>query len=216
MDAIIVMASGPLEELMPLLAERLRYLNPDKLVVEAGPSSLPSLSNFALAKAWQWDLVPREVDRLLYLDSDTFPVVPFPEFPETDFAAVMDKPSVRNVETPFLLRNGVTPEDCERYFNSGVMLSSRRARPMFDEVKAHASEELARTRDQSWLNVLAPRHGFSDRLPCEWNYFVRPEGMPDGVIVLHYAGIGNARRIPELKRLFEESRRLEEGNKKFT
>jgi hypothetical protein len=204
MDAIVTAFAGPMVGLGRLLAARLRQLNPDKLVVEVGQSDLPHLDDFVWARAWAWDFVPDSVDRLLYVDADVYPLLPFPPFPDADFAAVLDIPGTRTGELPFLHQQGVPLEDCRRYFNAGVMLSRRASRPLFDEVKQHVHELLTRSlKDQTWFNVLAPKYGLRQRLPRKWNFLVAKwKPITDDVLLLHFANVANEKRFPLLEALF--------------
>lgn len=152
------------------------------------------------AKAFLWDVVPPDVDTIVWVDSDCFQVRPvaMSELPDAPFSAVKDNDGTGE----WLVKTWKEATEVVRWFNSGVFIAKRESLPIFDDLKKQAQHKEPRQpiNDQKWLNLYAARR-FANRaaglcgwneLGSEWNYFIgRPK--PERPIILHFASIKHAR-----------------------
>lgn len=178
MNAIAVVKAEPLAELADPLADRLRRLNPSLPVHILDARKLPDGIEPQWTKAWLWDLLPKEVERVICCEADVFPLRAFPPIPETAFAAARELKQARDVDYVQLRRNGMPFERVREWFNTGVFVASRQSVQLFEDLKKAASHPASSSSGESaWTNILAYRHGYANRLPAAWN-FQRVEGRP--------------------------------------
>lgn len=145
-----------------------------------------------------WDVIPEDVERIIWVDCDCFQTRPvrLGELPDARFSAVPDAEQSQEK-----MRAGWPPAaDVVRFFNAGVFMCTRELRPMFDVMKA-IDQDLSATRDygdQSWINLHVARTykdfntnptGWYD-LGNEWNSLPDKE-QPSRPILVHLAGVWN-------------------------
>ena len=108
-------------------------------------------------KSWIWEFVPADVDRIVWIDADCFPLKPMKlaDVPDAPFAAMNDSKGTFNAEKErcaFL-------KDVTRYFNAGVFVARRDAtEDLMRELGQRMHEEVTgNCWDQSWFNYLVNR-----------------------------------------------------------
>jgi len=138
-------------------------------------------------KARIWDLVPKDVDRVVWLDSDCVPVAPMDPWPDCPFAAVEDQAIGRWQDAVADKRLAML----DRYFNAGVWIATRETIPMFHAIQK--MEPVGIHYEQGAFNLAVAEH-FPDwyGLPKSHN-FMGPEPMPANTVISHSAG----KKIPE-------------------
>ena len=191
--AVITAGIGPHARWAKRLAERFRYLNPDltpvRVVTDRDVRRLGlGLASPMLVKAFLWDLVPADADRLVWIDADCLPVAPLGEIPECwQFAAREDFGGTRELAArsiPLAAKVGF-------YFNSGVFVCRRDARLVLDSLKGFASRvPVDRFGEQTYLNLAVARQlGIPEELPRTWNWRPDRDGPPPpDAKLLHVAG----------------------------
>jgi hypothetical protein len=143
-------------------------------------------------KAWLWDLVPIDTQRILYMDYDVVPLRSLPEIPDAPFVAAPDAQEYvdrRAVEYPLIAMTG-------RYFNAGLFVARRDTRPLFEQLKAFAVErtvpDMSRGEfDQTPLNLLTQSTISITWLPHTCNTIAlnaEPE-MAATAITMHLCGL---------------------------
>lgn len=170
-------------------AERFEELNglPVRVIRDPDVQGI-DIAHPNFTKAFLWDLVPEEVETILYYDRDIVPVRPLGEIPEAVFAAAPDHP------------RGLA--DCKDHwplfrktnfmFNSGVILASRQSKPVFEMVKALQSykRDHHKCYDQSLFNLVAQHMLEVTKLPLAWNYGVTIEkAMIPRPKMIHCCGV---------------------------
>lgn len=135
-DYLPVMLSidHPHPEIEAWVAARFEALNHKKLLV-VGRADLPKealLGHPAYAKAWLWDVVPADTQRILFIDFDMVPLRALPKLPDAPFLAVPDAQwyldRIRAMY-PFFAKT--------RYvFNAGFFVARRETRCCFDQLKS--------------------------------------------------------------------------------
>lgn len=142
-------------------------------------------------RLWIWDLVPDDVEAVLYFDADTYCVR---DWDPRALAATGDFWARRDVPTR------KAPRECRRYgiapamyFNAGVFVASRAHREAFVLAQQIATAEDYQSAflEQTALNVAVQRSGVSwADLPPRYNWICRPRcGVPaEDVAVLHSCG----------------------------
>lgn len=122
------------------LAKRFQDLN-DIEALAIDPMNAPSLKDISWIKAWVWDLVPSDVGRVIWFDVNTVPLLPIDDLltPSYDypFAAVEASPEVRQ-EATWKLEE---VRSCLYYFCTSMFVARRVTRPIFEDVKRHASSD---------------------------------------------------------------------------
>lgn len=173
------------------IANRFEKLNGAKLNIHTYvPPGLPKGVHPTFYKAWIWDMVPPNVDRVMFMDYDIIPVRPLGPLPYCDFGAcegILGTPKARKV-FPFF-RNHI-------YFNAGFFLASRATQRLFEVIKALVTqfrpETLLRLHEQPILSMLM--HTQIDNticLPNEWNCQLSMKGNRNGPTkMLHFNGLG--------------------------
>lgn len=152
------------------------------------------LSAASYAKYYAWRLVEPNVERIVYLDCDMFPVRPLPELPAADFAAAPD--IAKNFELtakhwPVIQRAGT-------YFNAGFFVATRKTEPIFNRMILRQNHivgsEMPWHVDQSFFNVevfSAVEAGdiTYESLPKSWNNLILTDPEPvDDPYMLHLTG----------------------------
>lgn len=136
MDYLPVMLSvdHPNPELEQWVADRFKVLNGKEMLV-LHREDLPEealAGHPAYAKAWLWDVVPDDTERILFLDFDVVPLRPLPALPDAQFIAVPDAAYFVNhmrAQYPFFAKT--------RYvFNSGFFVAHRDTQPCFETLKS--------------------------------------------------------------------------------
>ena len=153
-------------------------------------------------KAYLWDVLPDDIERLVWFDCDIVQMRPIglSDLPDVPFAAAPDS-RWTDVNTFDLWPPS---EDVERFFNSGVMICKRETRDVFDQVKEIAEKincgEIKKQAvgDQRWFNLFVARK-YKDYktnptgwhiLGNEWN-FMKDRDKPLRPIFIHFAGVNN-------------------------
>lgn len=165
-------------------------------------------------KPFLWDVVPKDVERIIWFDCDMVAVAPVHDLlpPEdTPFAAVEDYEGSVKVAT----HDCPIVQNLDRYFNAGFFVMNRECIPVFEKFKEHmpGKGRLVRTyifHDQTPLNIEIDR-AFGERavsLPCALNWMWASMGYPpDDVRMIHFAGWGGGEA--RVKFLGEHITRLE-------
>ncbi len=209
---------GPFAGFARRLASRFERLNGIHLRV-IGPRDVrrfgARLASPMLVKLLAWEVVPRDVERIVWVDADCVPIEPLGEIPRAPFAARSDFPGTREIAARTVPRAA----GLKRYFNAGVFVATRRALPVFEELARDVALLPADLfGDQTFLNIEVERRlgGFTELAP-EWNWRPDREGPPRaGVKLLHVAGGG--RKFRRLARAWrtafttEDTESTEDGN----
>lgn len=159
------------------------------------PKGAPNNIHPAFYKAWIWDMVPDDVERIMFIDYDMVPVRSLGELPECMFGACIGYSGL-------LATAAYLPYFRTRtYFNTGLFLAHRKMRPVFEQLKAFASIDPSQTllgiNEQVPLNILAHAVTVPTVLPAEWNYQI---AMPIGNKVespsmVHFSNMGSSRWV---------------------
>jgi len=84
-------------------------------------------------KAWLWDLVPLETQRIVFIDFDIIPLRALPAIPDVPFAASTDvqwyDDRMRSMYPAFAKAH---------YFNAGFFVARRDTQPCFEQLKSFA------------------------------------------------------------------------------
>jgi lipopolysaccharide biosynthesis glycosyltransferase len=171
----------------------------------------------AWAKAWIWDQVPKDVERVIWIDADVVPVRPImdilPDFP-VPFAAVQDaKQSRQTAEW-----GNEKVEDLDVYFNSGVFVAHRDSEPMFREWREGSSVKSKQPFvDQTPLNLMLAKHlkpGEISELPKICNWIGGFGSFPQTVRMVHFAGLQKALRL-DILRVFALTEEEDATNERY-
>jgi len=138
-------------------------------------------------KAWLWELIPPDVERLFYVDWDIVPVKALEDVDLGVFAAVKTATSGPNFDMyPYLNRTG-------SFFNGGLFAAHRSTEPLFKQLQPvfegrkdfGADGQL----DQTMLNLMIQPAVEVTWLPTTWNYLLL---LRDTVLrdpkMLHFTG----------------------------
>lgn len=139
------------------------------------------------SKAYAWDVVPRDVDRIIWMDCDCILLRPIMDgdIPDCDFGAVPDEGA--DVTNYRLTVDAL--KDLPNFFNTGVVIAKRSTIPVFEEVKTHHKEMTGQWHDQGWFNLAVERHlGCWTRLDEEWNAIVG-RARTANPFIMHLAGM---------------------------
>lgn len=160
-------------------------------------------------RLWLWDIVPLEVETVLWFDADTYFLRPWPHLEQLlatpGFSARTDLPTM-----PLL-------HECEehglllsRYVNAGVFVTHRADRHVFELAKRIATDPQYRSRylEQTALNEALQRSNVElNLLNPRFNAICRPSMLPVDPVVIHRAGGGRNRRNAALfEQLIADSR----------
>jgi hypothetical protein len=134
--------------------------------------------------AWIWDVVPKDVEYVLCMDSKVLPVRKLPELPELKFAASMDRHDRVNqgiAHSSVVQRTG-------KYFQMHVFLAHRDTQPVFEQLKALHDDPKFNTYDGkpsdlgfdsrgnfTPMNELIQSNFPVHELPRTWNWLIAYE-----------------------------------------
>jgi glycosyltransferase involved in cell wall biosynthesis len=213
----VTLGVGPVFEEMAQLAAQL-FTKVNGLPVRVITSKdLPSdLQHPAWGKAYIWDLVDADTERVLYFDADIVSLKPIGDLPTGQFVASEDG-GVQAFIAPSMYQSGIILPglDLNDYFNSGVFVCTRDTRPVFEELKTYpySPEKYGVCFEQNMFNVLVKKHlGHWERLPFGFVNRVFQHSFDTRLVkLLHLPGIADKKYI--LSRL---NRELETPPKKIT
>lgn len=197
------------------IAERFTQLNdiPVRIILERDlPGVYLSAPQFARYHAW--DLLPQDVDKLIYFDTDILPMRKLPPLPDVDLAAVPDC----KMTTDFIYPRFPLLKQFGKYFSSGFMIATRRTLPIFRRVLARqmsGEDKYPWLNDQTLMNVesvLAIQNGeitfklLSKRWAC---MPVHHEPTPDPYM-MHFTGVPD-QKLRIINYLLEYAESIEDG-----
>lgn len=198
----VTYGDGSFQPVAESFAKRFAELNGiDAIAIN--PLDAPALEDPTWVKAFLWDLVPKDVDRIIWFDVDCVPIAPIMDLlPRSDypFGAVPDIPE----STTEAMRHYPDAKSCEYYFNAGFFFARRVTQPIFEEWKGYI-EKKAGFRDQTSLNVLLNKYYDSPEvlfLPPIVNWLGALGMAPEEVRMLHLAGWPNKRQKLQILRAF--------------
>ena len=194
---VMLSVAHPYPELEYWVTTRFEMLNGRRMKV-IRRSDLPKealRSHSQYSKAWLWDVVPDDVDRILYFDFDLVPLRPLPEIPDAPFVAVPDAQWYSEAQAArYLLL-----DDTAKYFNSGFFIAKRETRPAFEKLKAlverkHPND--TRPYDQTKLNLLIQSEYEVAWLPRSCNVIAPSADSEAGeaAINMHLCGLSQSSR----------------------
>lgn len=186
--------SRPIQLLITRSANRFEKLNGVSVqIIRDRHMAGMDVSAFHFVKSYVWDLVPNNVDYVLYMDTDVIPIRRIDEeLPEgIEFAAAAD--TVKRIRenadsSPSLKSAGL-------YFNDGVFVAHRSIKDVFDQLKFRRSKE--RDAKAGHEMNLAIQYGTKvHTLSKRWNYQL---GLDDEVVekpfMLHLSGMAKKYQI---------------------
>ena len=149
----------------------------------------------AWIKCYIWDLVPLDIERIVWFDADVIPLKSLREFPRVPFCACRNDLPPGRLEKQFPILQWY-----DDYFNSGFFVATRDTIPAFQLLKAfmcHIPRQVWPMYEQSWLNLaivatLKEYHVLPD--VYNWSFKRHKELVPDDVITLHFPGLGYVER----------------------
>jgi len=130
---VLLSVDHPYPKIEQWIADRFEALNNRKMLI-IRRDMLPDealLGHPTYAKAWLWDVVPEDTQRIMYIDFDAAPIRAMPEIPDVPFAAVPDAPwwvSQMCAAHPLFARN-------KHVFNAGFFVMRRDTKPVFEQLK---------------------------------------------------------------------------------
>jgi hypothetical protein len=158
---------------------------------------LPAGWSPSWAKAWAFDMVPQDVDRLLIFDADIFAVGPWRDWDVEGPLAVVRHVATRPVQTEMALYG------LQEYWNAGLFVIRR---PVADALRMVATYG---PRYGAWLEQTAINHVFTycekEWMPAGCNYLIAPPprgqsrdvavgaalgAVEAGATCLHFSGYG--------------------------
>lgn len=126
---------------------------------------------FSYGKMYAWEVLPPQIERIIWVDSDTFVCrdIPLEKLPDVPLAAV------RNGSWQMQEFRKNAPKGTpliRRLFNAGVFVARRReTEPVFREVRKHRFDEYVGYYEQPWFNVIVQEMlGGWTELPAEFNW----------------------------------------------
>lgn len=143
-------------------------------------------------KAYLWDFVPDNVERIVYFDADILPIAPLPEWFTKCEAPFSARKDINN--TAMSQEGYYRPlfENIKYYFNNGIFIATRDAIPMFQALQKQVNNPIhASCVEQTWMNKYVNEMLELNILPRSIGYLVDGEDEPDNVITRHYAGVKN-------------------------
>lgn len=134
-DYLPVMLSidHPHPELETWVAARFEALNghPVHIIRRQNIAETLKALDPAFLKAWLWDFVPSDTQRIVYFDFDVIPLRPLPLLPDTSFAVSTDWLDER-------ARRMYPSLSASHYFNAGLFVARRETRACFNRLKSFA------------------------------------------------------------------------------
>lgn len=120
-----------------------------------------------------WDMVPSDVDRILYFDADILPICKLPEIPDGEFCAAPDNAEGLEMVQRFWPMFKKT----NFQFNAGMFIASRSTDPWFKLVKEMAcyKPDHHGMYDQTLFNMVLQTQVDVTRLSKQWNYLAPME-----------------------------------------
>lgn len=188
---VVSFGDGPYQGIAETVVHRFQRLNDvEGLVLDI--MQLPNnLVHPTWAKAWIWDLVPDDVERVIWIDADVVPVKPMmdlvPEF-DVPFCGVLDHPRATRQCAEW---HNEAVLQLAHYFNAGVFVAHRKTEAMFKEWQAEMLEPAVPYGDQTPLNLLLGKHYPANGLyvlPPICNWLGCFGLLPDDVRMAHLAG----------------------------
>lgn len=205
--------SPEIDDLTKKIAHRFAVINnmPVTIIQDADLSGI-TLSHSHFARYHMWDILPKDVQKVVYFDVDILPMRPLPKLPGADFAAAPESPhhiSEACKLWPLFKESGF-------YFNSGVFVASRSTDLVFKRVldkQTHAGNgKWPWIIDQTLFNIemqAAVKNGeiTIEQLPREWNSLVvldQKSEVPEPYM-LHFAamGIGHPSKVKLVSKLVD-------------
>ena len=149
------------------------------------------LDHPAWSKAFVWNVVPADVERVIWIDADIVPIGPIMDIvPDFEIPFCVAKDTDRSRQTAEWGDPAV--KELRTYFNSGVFVAHRSTEPLFAEWQAQATAGLRHPfMDQTPLNLLIEKHLTSGQifeLPPECNWLTPFGPIAPGVRMAHLAG----------------------------
>ena len=196
------------------IAARITRLNPE---VQARAittrDELPNVQfrHISWSRLWIWDMVPRNCERVIWIDADCVPLRAFPMIPVAPFAAVtQDARGHANIfDFPILAV-------WKKRFNAGVFVATRASMPAFE--LAQQMMRYVRTVscwEQYWLNLAVwstlPDKSFEE-LPSTWNWKPRDGSIPADVLIVHAAGGAALEKERHLEQFWNLAETLDAGH----
>jgi len=143
----------------------------------------------SFVRAWIWDLVPQDVEMVLYYDWDMLPAQaldrPLTYQDVGQFAAVHGSGAAHMGNVfPFIKKTGV-------YFNAGLFVAHRSTRPVFERLKAFCAldDGIGNQLEQIPFNLLMQLECKVTQLPASWNYMVlRADKTTADARMIHFTG----------------------------
>jgi len=133
-------------------------------------------------KLWIWDMVPADVDRLIWFDSDLIPVRPMGDLPSAAMSMVVDNKAwvVSDIWSRIETLRGVWP-----YWNTGFIVMHRSAKWVFDECKKlvpkpndEHENQWGWLWDQNVINHVISVKGFRDKVTTLHPIYNYHSGLP--------------------------------------
>ena len=169
-----------------------------------------------MVHVWLWKILPKDIDRLVWLDTDTYVTRPIlsEELPTAPFSAVRDGYTNAHNSKSFM-RDRKVLRGIPSYFNAGVFYATRESIPAFElfaEMEPVMFRETSRPlREQDLLNWTMWKH-FANCSPrdCGWNRIggqwnanpTRQMCNDEDVVVVHPYSLTKKRKKEVLDKLF--------------
>lgn len=197
---------GKYSEFAKAAVKRFQRLNDTEGMVLDIMKLPPALPYSPWAKAWIWDLVPKDVERVVWLDADVVPIKSImdllPDF-EVPFCAVLDSVKGGRQVAEWYDESVV---ELPHYFNSGVFVAHRQTEAMFKEWQEAAFVVPQPPHwDQTPLNKLLAKHFSANSiysLPPICNWMFSFGAVPNEVRIAHLAGWADVEARMNVLRLF--------------
>ncbi|MBQ9875006.1 MAG: glycosyltransferase family 8 protein [Thermoguttaceae bacterium] len=192
------------ENLKSIRSFRLTFYKPDlSEYLKLFPNDIGNFPVVCNYRLFLGEYLPREVDKILYMDVDAIAIQSLRELWETP----LDDQFLAAAKDSFVSREHIEALDLSKdyvYFNSGVLLvnvKKWRDDGLLEKILRTAVKirDKIAFQDQDVLNVLANEIGYRE-IDGKWN--CRPDFYEeDKTCVLHYMGVRN--RLPRLDLLAE-------------
>jgi len=185
--------------------EQLNEVESWMLNIEALPRGL---SHPTWAKAWIWESVPSDVERVIWIDTDVIPIRPIMDL-IPDFAipwCAVEDIEISRQEAEW---DKERVEGVRTYFNAGVFVAHRSTEPMFRRLQEIALlGKRYQFSDQTPMNLLVDEMFGEEefvKLPRECNWLLPFGDIPADVRMVHLAGAPFRDTIIRLFGLLESS-----------